>query len=61
MKSEKLENLGLNFEKVTISRLKQTSVNGGANNANAGANIAVSKHTERGETCWCTWCEVHEC
>lgn len=53
--SVKNKNLGLNFEKITISRLKQTNVNGGANNAQN--EIEASKYTERGPGC--TWCLLH--
>lgn len=51
MKKKKLKNLELNFEKVTISRLKQTSIHGGV--------WPISRPTE--QTCACTFCEFDDC
>ena len=50
MKKE-LKELGLNFEKVTISKLKQTTVKGGM--------WPISRPTEN--TCNCTFCEFDDC
>ena len=52
MKNKKLKNLGLSFEKTTISRLEQMSINGGEQ---AGQIEAASKPSEREETCFCTY------
>jgi hypothetical protein len=53
MKNKLLKNRNLNFEKVTISKLKQTSVKGGADNGKT--DMVNVRPTEAGETCMCTW------
>lgn len=53
MENRKLKNLGLNLEKVTISRLKQTSVKGGADEGTT--DLVNVRPTQAGESCICTW------
>ncbi|GGG24305.1 hypothetical protein GCM10011344_26290 [Dokdonia pacifica] len=51
MKNQKLKKLELNFEKVIISKLEQTTINGGI--------WPLSRPTET--TCDCTFCEINDC
>ncbi|WP_299676670.1 hypothetical protein [uncultured Dokdonia sp.] len=51
MKEKGLKKLGLNFEKMTISKLKQKTIEGG------GWSLSIL--TEN--TCHCTFCEFDDC
>ena len=56
MTSKKIKNLGLKFEKITISKLKQTVVKGGAN-----AIEIDEEASSKVKSCFCTYCDFHDC
>lgn len=57
MKNKNVKKLNLNFEKITISKLEQRTINGGVDNGKTdGVNV---RPTEAGETCICTWNDAY--
>lgn len=57
MKNKNVKKLNLNFEKITISKLEQRTINGGVNNGKTD-DVNV-RPTEAGESCICTWNDAY--
>lgn len=52
MKNKNVKKLNLSFEKVTISRLKQTKINGG---------LEINANTYLPKSCFCAQSELGDC